>query len=297
VNAQQRIVIVLALVVAALGGGLLVFLAVGRPGAPPSTIPVEPSATAGQATPSASPTASPAVTPTLQPTPGATPTPVPTATSRPTTAPGPAATIVFTELKLDAADDPAGQDRLLTFTARGTGPVSVALSTLSPMGSPKMCLVSDGTPLGCTTTGDGTLTAENVKAASTFEVTLRGSGVETPVVSVTLTFPAAKPSVTLDGARFDGTMYPELNGIQAIVQPRADGDVQVTADWGGHPFLWELDLFEQGGGGTQTLANQGPATRMDKALAVTAANPWKIVLQNIEGGFGVTPMTVTIAWP
>lgn len=160
-----------------------------------------------------------------------------------------------------------------------------------------MCLSADGTDLGCETMATGSLAAETAKKAATFVLTLRGNGGETPVVEVSLTFPATSPSVTVADARFDGTGYPETNGIQAVVQPRADGGVHVTADWGGHPFIWELDLLEQGGAGSQTLANQGPATRMDETLPVTAPNPWKVVLQNTEMGFGPTPMTVTIAWP
>ena len=214
-----------------------------------------------------------------------------------TPAAGEPASIVLTQLKLDATDDPEGRDRVVTFTTGGTGAIAIALKTLSPTGSARMCLSADGTDLGCKTTAGGSLAAETAKKAATFVLTLRGDGAETPVVEVSVTFPAASPSVTVANARFDGTGYPETNGIQAIVQPRAGGGVHVTADWGGHPFLWELDLIEQGGSGSETLANQGPATRMDETLPVTAPNPWKVVLQNIEMGFGPTPMTVTIAWP
>jgi hypothetical protein len=34
-----------------------------------------------------------------------------------------------------------------------------------------------------------------------------------------------------------------------------------------------------------------------QSLAVTAGNPWKLNLQNIEEGFGVTGLDATIAWP
>ena len=71
----------------------------------------------------------------------------------------------------------------------------------------------------------------------------------------------------------------------------------IDADWGGHPFLYEVDLFEQGGPGTQVLPNQGPATRVSERLAVVAPNPWKLLLQNIEDGFGVTEMDATVSWP
>ena len=69
------------------------------------------------------------------------------------------------------------------------------------------------------------------------------------------------------------------------------------ADWGGHPFLYEVDLFDEGAGsGNATLANQGPSTKVDQALPVTPGN-WRLVLQNIEAGFGTTDLTATISWP
>ena len=284
---QQQRILVIAVFVVAVIGGILAIAVIGGGGSP------EPSSVASA---SATPTVAPA-TPTVAPTPAPTPTVAPSATPTPTAAPGPAATIVLTQLKLDATDDPEGQDRVVTFTSGGTGAIAIALKTLSPTGSARICLSADGTDLGCETMATGSLAAETAKKAATFVLTLRGDGSETPVVEVSVTFPAASPSVTVADARFDGTGYPETNGIQAVVQPRADGGMHVTADWGGHPFIWELDLLEQGGAGSQTLANQGPATRMDETLPLTAPNPWKVVLQNTEMGFGPTPMTVTIAWP
>ena len=291
-TAKQRILVVAVLVVSVIGGGIIALAVLGGGGSPePSSAAVTPTATASAgATPGAP---SPIVTeaPTATPTPTVAPSPTPTPS------PGPPATIVLTQLKLDAKDDPTGRDRLVTFTTGGTGTISITLSTISPMGSTVMCLSSDGTAVDCQTTADGKMTTTTNKAAASFELTLRGSGIEAPLVEVQITFPANKPAVTLANARFDGTMFFETNGIQAIVTPRADGSVRLTADWGGHPFLYEVDVFEQGGGGSQTLANQGPATRMDEQFLITAANPWKVVLQNIELGFGPTQMTVSIAWP
>ncbi len=290
---QQRFLATAIFVVAVIGGAILVFAVVGGGGSP------DPSSAAGSsATPTTAPeTPSPAPTDEPTPTPEPSPTAEPPATPTPTIAPGPAATVVLTQLKLDAADDPEGQDRAVTFTTGGTGTITIVLTALSPMGSARLCLSADGTDLGCETTAGGKLAAETAKEASTFVLTLRGDGIEAPVVEIELTFPATSPSVTVANARFDGTGYPETNGIQALVTPRADGGVHVTADWGGHPFLWELDLLEQGGSGSESLADQGPATRMDETLPVTAPNPWKVVLQNVELGFGPTPMTVSIAWP
>ena len=291
-TARQRILVVAVLAVSVIGGGILALAVLGGGGSPePSSAAVTPTATASAgATPGAP---SPIVTeaPTATPTPTVAPSPTPTPS------PGPPATIVLTQFKLDAADDPEGRDRLVTFNTGGTGTITVTLSTISPMGSTVMCLSADGTAVGCQTTADGKLTATTNKAAASFELSLRGSGIEAPLVEVQITFPSTTPAVTLANARFDGTMFFETNGIQAIVTPRAAGTVRLTADWGGHPFLYEVDVLEQGGGGSQTLANQGPATRMDEQFLITAPNPWKVLLQNIELGFGPTPMTVTIAWP
>ena len=130
-----------------------------------------------------------------------------------------------------------------------------------------------------------------------FVLTLRGEGVEAPIVDVTITFPATAPAVIIAGARFDGTLYPETNGLVATVTPRRNGDLTLAADWGGHPFLYEVGLREQGGPGSVVLADQGPATRMAETLPITAPNPWKLVLENTEEGFGPTELDATIAWP
>lgn len=293
---KQRILVLAVLAVSVIGGGVLAMAVLGGGGSPePSSAAGSPTAVASAGASPETPSASPTEMPTEEPTPTAEPTPTPSPT--PTPPPGPPATIVLTQLKLDAKDDPTGRDRLVTFTSGGTGTVTVTLTSISPMGSTVMCLSADGTAVGCKTTSEGQLTTTTSKAAASFQLSLRGVGIEAPLVEVRITFPATTPAVTLSNARFDGTMFFETNGIQAIVTPRTAGTVRLTAEWGGHPFLYEVDVFEQGGSGSQTLDNQGPATRMDEQFLITAANSWKVLLQNIELGFGPTPMTVSIAWP
>jgi hypothetical protein len=211
--------------------------------------------------------------------------------------PGNPTVVVITALKLDAADDPDGRNRRLSFRAQGTGMANVAVRTLSPMGNVVLCLFEGGDRVGCRTSATGTLSVEATGRRADYVVTLRGEGIAAPVVEVTLTFPARTPRLTIENARFDGTLYPETNGLQLFISPRSDGDVQVSAAWGGHPFNYEIDLLEQGGPGSHVLANQGPATGADAALPVTPGNPWKLLLQNINEGFGVTPLEATISWP
>ena len=305
----QRLLIAAVFIVAVVGGGLLAVNLIGGPGssaspgpvavASGSTAPASASPTASQP-PSEAPSpseASESELPSSPVVPSASASAAPSATPKPTTAPGQPATVVFTNLKLDAKDDPAGRNRRLTFESQGAGPITVKLGTLSPQGSTIMCLSADGKRLACKTTAAGAITAKTTTRHASFVLTLRGAGIETPVVEVTITFPAKDPAVTITDARFDGTAFPETNGITAIVTPRGNGEIALEADWGGHPFLYEIDLFEQGGSGTQTLANQGPATRVSERFTITGTNPWKLLLQNIEQGFGATLMTATVAWP
>ncbi len=293
-------VLLAVVVVAVLGAGWLAISMIGGGGsttASPTAAIVSSAPGSGSAQASASP--SPTQAPSTPPSPSATasPTAKPTATPKPTTPSAPPATIVITQLMLDAQLDPDGKDRIVSFRAGGGGEVTIDLAVTSPQGSAEMCLREGDNEVGCTNGADGRLSAKTTTKEADFVVTLRGEGIETPLVDVTLTFPATAPSIAIANARFDGMDYPVTNGLQAVVTPRTDGGVTLDADWGGHPFLYQISLVEQGGPGRHVLTDQGPATRVSETLPVTAPNPWRLVLENSEGGFGVTVLDAVIAWP
>ena len=299
---SPRLVGVVVFLVAAALGVLLTSLVVGGFGgsATPSPSAVaqasaSPTATAASPSPSASPTPTPSAEATSAPPSESPATPAPT--DKPTTGPGVPSAISFSSLRLDAADDPAGKNRVITFDAVGAGTVSAVLSSVSPQGETKMCLRSTNKDFGCTTTASGSISAPTAAKRRTFILTLRGAGIAAPQVDVALTFPNADPTVTIARARFDGTGSPDTNGIDLTFAPHADGKAHIVAEWGGHPFLYELTLKEQGGPGVHAKSPEEPATGVDTRLGVTAPNPWRLVLTNTEDGFGATPMTVTIGWP
>jgi hypothetical protein len=291
----QRLVVILVFALALTGGVVLALNVLGG-GAGSSPSPV------AELTPS--PTAEPAMTPTAAPSPSessappsSSPSPTPAATPRPTAAPGEPTVVVITELKLDAKDDPEGVNRRVRFEAQGSGVVTAAVRVLSPQGSAVMCLAKNDNPRECTTTAAGTLTASASRAVTDFLLTLRGEGIETPMVEVTLTFPAATPSIAVENARFDGTQWPDTNGLQVFLAPRSDGDVTLDASWGGHPFDYEVDLLEQGGPGSHVISGEEANVGVQATLPVTAGKPWKLVLQNVDDGFGITLLDATIGWP
>ena len=239
--------------------------------------------------PSPSTTPEPSPTPATEASPSAAPSGSPGATAP--------ATLTFVGLKLDADQDPGGEARVITFRSDGAGTVTAKLATTSPQGTTHMCLLVGTKEIGCNDIRSRTFTGKTSQAHATWKVTLLGTDFDTPTVDLTVTFQAVAPSVRIEHARFDGTASPDSNGIQARFSARAGGEARLVADWGGHPFLYEIDLFdESGGSGNVTLSNQGPSTNTDEALAVTPGN-WRVVLQNIEAGFGTTDLTATISWP
>jgi hypothetical protein len=291
-------------VVAALAGLLVLVIAVtmliivGRNGSAtesPSATPVA----IGSASPDATVTPTESAPPSATPTASVAPSTEASPSAAPSGSPGasPLATLTFVGLKLDATADPSGEARIVTFRSDGAGTVTAKLGTNSPQGKTHMCLLVGTKQIGCKDLASGTFTGKTSQAHANWTVTLRGTAADAPVVDLTVTFQAVAPKVTIEHARFDGTASPETNGIQARFSARAAGNVRLVADWGGHPFLYEIDLFdESAGSGNATLPNQGPATNVDQALPVTVGN-WRIVLQNTEAGFGTTDLTAAISWP
>ncbi len=300
---QQRLVVALVFLVAIAGGAVLAVNALGGgPGASPSPVAeasASPVATVPPATepPSESPLPTEAPSIALSPTPSTTPSTTPPPTPRPTVEPGEPTVVVVTALQLDAKADPDGVNRRVRLQAQGSGLITAAVRVLAPPELAVMCLTVNDNPQDCTTTAAGTLSAVATTATTDLLLTLRGNDTQTPMVEVALTFPATTPSITVENARFDGTLWPDTNGLQVFLAPRSDGDVTLDASWGGHPFDYEVDLFEQGGPGSHVISGQEANVGVQAVLPVTAGNPWKLVLQNVDDGFGITLLDATIGWP
>lgn len=210
----------------------------------------------------------------------------------------PTAMLTFVGLKLDAEDDPGGADRIITFTSDGAGKMSVKLVSQTPQGTTHMCFRAGTKELGCKDWSKGTFNGTTTQAHTNWQVTVRGSGIATPVVDVTVTYQVVKPKVKILNARFNGTAEPELNGIQVRFVPRAAGDARLVASWGGHPFTYEIDTFnETTGGGGPSYPNQSPSISVDLATPVTANDTWRLILRNVDTGFGTTDLTATFSWP
>jgi hypothetical protein len=300
-DAQWRsAAIVLALVLVVLVGAIVVTsLPGGTSGStpPPSTANASPSSGAASASPagSAEASASPAAGESSSPSASASTGPSASPTARPSAG---FAQITFTDFRLDAASDPDGATRTFTFRTDGPGTVTAKLTAKSPQGTTRFCLkVGKTTPL-CRNWSGGTLKGTtSSKGQTTFIVTVRGVGVATPTVDLSLTFRAAAPSVSVTNARFDGTAteFEGYNGLNGRARIRSGGQISVHAEWGGHPFDYTyslIDLAEPSGGGVFP----GNGIGIDRTDPATPAHDYAFSLVNAETGFGRTALAMVVTW-
>lgn len=287
----RSIAIILAVILALLGGISAAVVITGGPA--PVVLPSPTTAAGGSSQPSAVASAgspSAVVSPTESVAPSITPVPSPSPQGNLTT-------IVFTAMRLDPQSHVAtgGAARTFVFTTEGPGKVTLAIKPAVSGGKTVACLKATGGTSICRTGATETLTSTTTKAKTTWTVTAIGSSTSAPTIDISLTFGTSKPSVKLTHGRFDGKMYPYDGATFQLTDSKA-GNVAVSADWGGHPFDYAL-LVEPASTPPHALATSGNSTNASATFTIDAGTPYKGTLANLDDGFGLTPLTMTVSWP
>ena len=288
----RTIAIVLAVVLALLGGIAAAVVISGGPG--PTALPSPTTAAGGSTAPSGLASVGPA---SLAPSPSGAPPP-PSAT--PVPSPTPQAnltTIEFTAMRLDPQSHTAtgAAPRTFAFTTQGPGTVTAVFKQSIAGGKTIACLNQVGGGSICRTGTAETLTGTTTKAKTSWTATAIGSGSSAPTLDISLTFGNSKPSVKLTHGRFDGTTFP-YDGVKFLLTDAKAGSVGITADWGGHPFDYAL-IVELASTPPHALATTGNATTATGTFPVVAATAYKGTLANLDDGMGLTPLTMTVSWP
>lgn len=281
----------------AFGLGVVLIVMVGlavamslAPSSPPASSEPSPtiSAAATTAPPSESPSAQASASPSAsqgEPSASASPSsPEPSATG---TA---GVTATIRGLTLDGRDDPAGHDRRISFRTEGPADVSMRL-VVSPPNAVDACLEVNAVQLYCTSGHAFTMTGETSRSNATWTLTLRGQHAETPKLDVALEFPAAEPTVTIEGAWFDGAARPDYNGVVFEISPREPA-VSISATWdGSQPY--RLTITEPSGSGVQEFEGTNSTVTESVQLGLVLQ---RIELVNTGAGAVRVPLTATIAW-
>lgn len=287
----RPIAIVLAVILALLGGLSAAVVLTGGPG--PTVLPSPTTAAGASTSPSAgasglasgappSPTGS---APAGSPSPAPSPTPQANLT-----------TIVFTAQKLNAQKGAnLGAARTFSFTTEGPGKVIASMKSTIPSGRTIICLKLVGGATVCRTWTSGVLTGTTTRAKTNWVVTAIGSGVDAPTLDLSLTFGTAHHSVTLTHGRFDGTAFP-YDGVTFRLTTRAAGSIVVKADWGGHAFDYAL-LVEPASTPPHGVVSSGNAPYATASFPALAATVYNGTLVNLADGFGITGLTMTVTWP
>jgi hypothetical protein len=264
-----------------------------RSSGPAATPSSSPSASA-----SASPsdgTASPEVSASPSASAPASPSASADASASPSGADAPASFTVV-DLKLDATDDPDGQARVITFTSDAPGTITVSLTSKTPQGTTHMCLSQGSKEVGCEDWAKGTFTRTTNQSNVKWTVTVIGDGIETPVVSVKATFPSSSPAMQIQQARFDGTDFPEYNGVSVAFQARTAGSVGVVATWGEQPLNTEIAIANDASG-TVDVSGSGETSDGINASIPIEAGGYRLSLTNTEGGPGSLELAFELRWP
>lgn len=287
----RTIAIVLALVLALLGGIAAAVVLTAGPG--PSVLPSPTTAAGASNSPSAEASGLPSSAPP-SPT-GSAPAVSPTATPSPTPQAN-LTTIVFTSMKLNAQKGAnLGLGRTFAFQTEGPGTVVAAMKSTIVSGRAILCLKPVGGTGVCRTSTAATLTGRTSRAKTSWTVTAIGSGTDSPTLDIRLTFGTAHPSVTLTNGRFDGTTFP-YDGATFRLTARASGSIVVKANWGAHPFDYAL-LVEPASTPPHGVVPTGNAPFATATFAATAGTVYNGTLVNLADGFGLTPLTMTVSWP
>jgi len=291
VNDRWRtITIVLAVVLALLGGITAAVVIGGGPG--PTVLPSPTTAAGGSSAPSASASGLPSVAPSAT---ASAPAASPTATPSPTPQAN-LTTITFTAMKLDAQKGLlAGLSRTFSFATEGPGTVVAVVKPTISSGRTIACLKPAGGSAICHTGPSATLTGTTVRAKTTWTLTAIGSGVDAPTLDIGLTFGSLHPTVTLTNGRFDGKAYPYDGATFKLTTPRS-GSLVLSGDWGGHAFDYSL-LVEPSATASHAPTSSGNAPHASGTFAVVAGTTYSGTLANLDDGFGTTGLTLTVSWP
>ncbi len=291
----RTITIILAVILALLGGVTAAVVITGGPS--PVVLPSPTTAAGGSLRPSAVASGGASGVPSGGPgssasAPAGSASPAPSPTPQPNLT-----TIVFTALKLDSQTGSlAGSARTFAFASEGPGKVVAVFKGTASGGKAIDCIKPAGGSNFCRTGTTETLTGTTTSAGKTnWIVTAIGSAAGAPTLDISLTFSSVHRSVKLTNGRFDGQIYPYVGATFKLTAPRA-GSLTVKANWGGHAFDYAL-IVELASTPPHDLATSGNSNGATASFPVLAATAYRGTLANLDDGFGLTPLTMTVSWP
>jgi hypothetical protein len=215
----------------------------------------------------------------------------------------PTASIIFTNLALDAMSDPNRTARTFVFTSDGPGAVSAEVVVSSPADTTRLCMSVDGGKAICREgVTPGVSSVITGTDHSLWTVTLISANDNSPTVDVAFRWPSIQPSIGLTSARFQGSPNPDsLRSLQATIKPRAPGRVTLDAQWGSPAVTASVTLADVSTArpATVDLVRYPNATFLSPAYSHSLAvgKTYRIELLNESLDLARPSLSATIAFP
>lgn len=171
---------------------------------------------------------------------GAAATPSPSMSTSPTLAGSPTpvpvamASLTFDGMMLDAAGGQTSEPRTFSFLSDGEGVVTASVKSNVTTDMTELCVTVGMSAHNCKTANSPTLALQAVGEHDTWKVEVISADLETPTVSVTLSWPTQSPALTMTHGRLQGSSpdVPDaLNGFNVSFAPRGAGFVTLEASW------------------------------------------------------------------
>ncbi len=216
------------------------------------------------------------------------------------------ATITFSNIALDSANDTNGFARTFTFVSDGAGPVTYAVTKTSTGGTTKMCAKVDSSGFTCTVKAlPSFLKGAADGPHNTWVVTLVGYGSSHPTVDVTFTWPASTAKIQLSHGRFQGSstqgVSDALNGFSATFKPRVGGALNVQATWTDITTDATMSLFDASTPPNVTVDQRSykGATYINPAFTdnVDPTKTYLVELRNVSADSQRPDLTAEVSFP
>lgn len=221
------------------------------------------------------PTSSGSIAPNGSPTPGGSP-----GTAGP-------ATITFNSMMLDPSTDANHTARTFTFQSDASGPVTWAVTKVSPSGIVRICydVDTDNQAAKCRNTTAGKLYTSTGAGSTgtpdkpdTWTITFVGMNTFACTVDLQFTWPTTSPKIKLDYGRLQGSatdgVSEALNGFSATFKPRKAGPLSLEATWSAITADVDVSLYD---------ASVSPPVGLDERPYSQATYLHPVYTHNVDG--------------
>jgi hypothetical protein len=215
----------------------------------------------------------------------------------------PTAAITFTNVVLDADNDPNRTTRTFIFASDGPGAVSAEIVSSSPSDTSRICLAVDDAAQACQEgVAPGFTSIVAPTDHSRWTVTLTSADHGSPTVDIAFRWPSRQPLIWVMYGRFQGSPNPDsVRSLQATFKARTTGRLTLEASWGATAFAASVSLADVSATRSVTVDQVTYPAAMSVSPSyshpIATGKTYRVELLNGSPDASRPNLTATIAFP